>query len=304
MDCGRASELFSPYIDDMLDTAEARALRAHLDTCAACEAECARFLRMRETLLRTPAPPLPAAFDERLRQAVRLSREANARSRRLRLWSSVAAVFAIGLLSLFVHSRFDAARSDLTSAGGAADETAVFAPADALSEDAAQTREEASAAAVASERAEESFTEEGRVDYVADAGGDFDAGAPVYDTAGSVASADASAESAASVRIPPAYTAEQPGLYDGYERPIYPARGTTTGAHRLDEKAVCDELLRDKLAGWTYEILWEEKRDSTWIYRVNLIGNGSGTRFDQEVEIHVSGGKSLQVYYATEFMGF
>jgi hypothetical protein len=90
-------------------------------------------------------------------------------------------------------------------------------------------------------------------------------------------------------------------MYEGYELPSYPARGTTTGAHRLNEKAIYDEMLKEKLAGWTYEIIGDEKRDSAFVYRVYLISNSTGTVFDQEIEI-VAAGNALEIHYATEFM--
>jgi anti-sigma factor RsiW len=311
MDCAHVSELLSPYIDDMLDETQTRALRSHLSVCAVCEEEYAQLTRMREALLNLPEPPLPAAFDLRLRQAVaRLSeetrsgadgpaREARARSRRRRrLLSSVAAVFAIGLLSLFAYNRFDAARLDGTGgAGGVAESSAIFAPdGGAPSPNAAQAAGEGEIGAnTVSGGAGEQFAAEDRIDYVADANA-------VSDDAAGDARADtdrpASAETAA----------ERPAAYERHERQDYftgyPARGTTTSAHRLNEKALCDEILREKLAGREYEILWEEKRDGAWVYRVNLISNETGTRFDQEIEVAVSGNREVRVYYATEFMGF
>ncbi|MDR2771777.1 MAG: zf-HC2 domain-containing protein [Clostridiales Family XIII bacterium] len=316
MDCNCALELLSPYVDDLLDEAEAGALRSHLDACAACGEACAQLLRIREALLSIPDVPLPEGFDERLRQALarsseeapagaadRLSRAAKTRSRRnRRLWSSAAAVFAIGLLSLFVYSRIDLASFDSSlSTGGAAE----IAPQTA---EVAQGTQEAVAEADFAKAADRDAGE-ARIDYVADAGagaalsgaeGDDESAAADDDR---LASANASAEAAPPEQTAGA-TAEQLGLYDRHDLSAYPARGTTTSAHRLNEKSVCDELLREKLAGWNYELLWEEKRDGAWIYRVKLNSNEAGTDFNQEVEIVVSAGKAPQVYYATEFMGF
>jgi hypothetical protein len=296
-DCGHASKLLSPYIDDMLDAAEADALRAHLKTCAACERERAQLLRMRETLLTISAPPLPAAFDERLRQALAQPRRkapagdlGRARPRRL-LWSSAAAVFAIGLLSLLVYDRQDAVRLGQTdSPDGVAEESA---PPEA-------SEREGPAGSAPVTAASESADEPPRAfDYVADADPAPD---PDLDPAAASSEADKAPFVSESAPAEAGAGRQDAGFYDVSG---YPARGTTTGAYRLSEKAVCDELMRDKLAGWDYEILWDEKRDGARVYRVNLISNRDGMRFDQEVEIHVSGSsKVLKVYYATEFMGF
>jgi hypothetical protein len=294
--------MLSLYIDDLLDEASARALRSHLDACAACGREYEQLALMRETLLRVPESPLPAVFDERLKEAIaRLSDDASdasrggaARSlrgaktrfrRRFRMWSSVAAVLAIGLLSLFAHDRFNAARFDSTASGSASRDAALSAEAEAAYEGVAEEQIVADANA-------------GQADADANAASDAARGA---ENTESDRSADVSEESAA-----PAYLLSdimaRPGSYERYEMPGYPARGTTTSAHRLDEKTVSDELLQEKLAGWTYDILWEKKRDSAFVYRVNLISNEAGMVFNQEIELVISG-KVVEVYYATEFMG-
>jgi hypothetical protein len=292
MDCAYASELLSPYIDDLLDEEEARALRAHLDNCAACGAEYDGLVRMREALLRIPERPLPAEFDDRLRRALARPAEGAAREarasrsrRRLKLWSSAAAVFAIALLSLFAFGRFDLPRlgSDPENAPNDA----------ALS---AESNAEAEAAPDA-----------GRADAGAPAGYDYVADAnAAQDAAGGAdgaSPAEAEPDTALSpLRLPDDIAAFWPGPYARYEGPVYPGRGTTTGSHRLDEKTVCDELLREKLAGWTYEILHEEKRDGAFVYRVKMISNETGTEFNQEIEVVVMG-KDVRIYYATEFMG-
>jgi anti-sigma factor RsiW len=296
MDCVHASELLSPFIDDMPDEAQARALRAHLDDCTACRREYEQLARMREILLSVPERPLPAAFDERLRQALarladeapadaaRPSRAARTRSRHSRrLWSSVAAVLAIGLLSLLVYSRFDTARF---GPAGVAGDAALIA------ENGSEQREGAAA--------EQSAGADTPAYVVADSKAVSEpvAGA---ESVRDDSYAEIAAESAAPART--SGVAADADIYGRYESSGYPARGTTTGAHRLDEKAVCDELLRAKLSGWTYEILWEEQRDGVFVYRVNLISNEAGTSFNQEIEVRVSG-RAVQILYATEFMGF
>jgi hypothetical protein len=300
MDCDYASDLFSLCIDGMLDEAQAHALRLHLETCAACRREYGQLARMTEALRSIPEAPLPAAFDERLRNAVaslageppdRTARIARRRSRRIP--ASVAAVFAIGLLSLFVYSNLDEKSDDPApladqapilsiaeeSSGGGS------APKDAAENGAPDTGTGLEVAADTGAAAE--ATESARADSAAADGdaalrteSDADSAGP-YATSG---------------------TTELLPVYESYERPGYPARGTTTGAHRLDEKAIYDEMLKKKLAGWTYEIVGEEKRDGALVYRVMLFSNSAGMVFDQEIEI-VASGNALEIHYATEFMG-
>jgi hypothetical protein len=295
MDCAHVSELLSPYIDEMLDAPQAQALRSHLETCAVCEAERALLARMREALLSIPEPPLPADFDERLRRALASAAEASpfdsesrtdgtrARSRRAgrQRLAAVAAVFAIGTLSLFAYNNIGEAHLNFTPASsGVAEDATIVASAEESSDagdeetSVAAPKENAPTDAGAGD-AEETFSEEGIAD----------------DRAGIVDLTRIFADNA-----------ERPAEYGHYESSGYLARGTTTGAHRLNEKAVCDEMLKDKLKGWTYEILREEKRDDAYVYRVNVIRNESGMEFNQEIEI-VASGDGLRIYYASEFMG-
>jgi hypothetical protein len=296
MDCARASEALSPFIDDMLDPEETRALRLHLEACAACKAEYDLMVRMREALLRVPERPLPADFDERLKEAVaalsdvppqRAERASRGR-RGLKLLSSVAAVFAVALLSLFLYGKPDMSRPASDSPSSASGE--------------AVASEEARSAVSADADARADY------DYLADAeaaAGEAQNAAEIrYGAAFADAEREPAAEIAPPERLPGAVALPRPEAYEFPGRTGYPARGTTTGAHRLDEKAVCDELLKEKLAGWTYEILNEEKRGGDFVYRVNLVANEAGTEFNQEIEVVVTGAnKKVRVYYATEFMG-
>ncbi|MDR2132244.1 MAG: zf-HC2 domain-containing protein [Clostridiales Family XIII bacterium] len=297
MDCDQALELLSPFIDDMLDPEETRALRLHLEDCAACKAEYDLLARMREGLLRVPERPLPAEFDARLKEAIaalsetapqRVARASRGRRRGLKPAASVAAVFAVGLLSLFLYARSDMsgpASGPLSSA-----------------RDGAAVSEEAQSAASADADARADY------DYVADAEAALDEAKNAAESEGAAAFADVGKDGASGSAPPEFFPGAadllRPEVYEFPDRTGYPARGTTTGAHRLDEKAVCDELLREKLSGWTYKILSEEKRDGAFVYRVNLIANEAGMEFNHEIEVVVTGAnKKVRVYYATEFMG-
>jgi hypothetical protein len=290
-DCAHAAELLSPYIDGMLDETQARALRLHLDACAACGTEYAQLARMREALLGLPEVPLPAEFDARLRRALATRIESApaepdppARGfsrRRLRLWSSAAAVFAIGLLSLFAYNNLSGTPFEFGSASNDAAEDALVAEATDDGSAGRASADDAEAAAAPKTGAEEAAAAEGeRADPVADAEAEFVAPVRIY-----------------------ANGAGEPIAYERYERPGGPARGTTPGAQRLNEKALYDEMLKERLAGWTYEISEEEKRDGAYVYRVNMISNEAGMTFNQEIEI-VAFGNALHIYYASEFMGF
>jgi hypothetical protein len=280
MDCARASDLLSLYIDEMLDETQAHELRLHLEECARCRAEYEQLARMRTALLGVPDIPLPDGFDEWFRQtAARMSEETRnvadrsevSRSRRkTRIWASAAAVFAVGLLSVFIYQNTGGGDIDSESLKDAV-------PASSAEETAEIAQDEENSGVstyVASISAETSEPDDIRVQSQSG-----ESARAYTDAAGEIS---ASHES-----------------YDGFG---YPARGTTTGAHRLNEKALYDEMLKEKLEGWNYTILWEEKRDGDYVYRVNMISNDDGATFNQEIEVVISG-NVLRILYATEFMG-
>jgi hypothetical protein len=245
-------------------------------------------------LLGVPEIPLPDEFGDSFKRAMARSSEegaggfgliARARRRR-RMWASVAAVFAIGLLSVFAYQNFSGNGAELST------------PADVAAEDAA-------AGAGALEIMPNGET--AQVD-AAPALPRIDsnyAGVSVGESQ-DVASADAGAGGYTGLgereNIYIGAAAETPPSFDSYDPTGYLARGTTMGAHRLNEKALYDEMLKERLTGWEYEILSEEKRDDAYIYRINMISNSDGMEFNQEIEV-VASGNALRILYATEFMG-
>ncbi|HKE49499.1 MAG TPA: zf-HC2 domain-containing protein [Rhodanobacteraceae bacterium] len=70
MDCNEAKRLIEPYLDGELDRAEARALEAHVDGCAECQAVLTQLGQLRHAV-RTEAPryTAPASLRERIREA-------------------------------------------------------------------------------------------------------------------------------------------------------------------------------------------------------------------------------------------
>lgn len=69
MDCKEAARLLEPYLDGELDRDEVRALEAHVDGCAECQAALAQLGRVRHAL-RAEAPRFsaPASLRERIRR--------------------------------------------------------------------------------------------------------------------------------------------------------------------------------------------------------------------------------------------
>ena len=71
--CKMAKELMSPFIDSMGTTEEIETLQLHLSECAPCQRQLQSFISVRNLLVRTEQPPIPADFV--LSTRVKLSQE-------------------------------------------------------------------------------------------------------------------------------------------------------------------------------------------------------------------------------------
>jgi anti-sigma factor RsiW len=76
MQCERACELVSPYLDGELSPEERRAVAAHIEGCRACAAEVADFQRIGRTIAEVGREPAPKALALRVR--AKLARAAEA----------------------------------------------------------------------------------------------------------------------------------------------------------------------------------------------------------------------------------
>src|SRR5579862_4623381 len=76
MQCPRAKQLFSPYLDGAVTGAQMLALQDHLSECAACSEEYQALRRTQQLLVNVGRPKAPADLGLKLRLAI--SREAAA----------------------------------------------------------------------------------------------------------------------------------------------------------------------------------------------------------------------------------
>src|ERR1700682_5824721 len=74
MQCERARELLSPYLDGELSAEERRAVAAHIEGCRSCAAQADDFRRIGRTLAEAGREPAPKALALRVR--ANLAREA------------------------------------------------------------------------------------------------------------------------------------------------------------------------------------------------------------------------------------
>jgi anti-sigma factor RsiW len=81
MQCERARELLSPYLDGELSAEERRAVAAHIEGCRACETQVSDFQRVGRTLAETGREPMSKALALRVR--ANLAREAEREAGRI-----------------------------------------------------------------------------------------------------------------------------------------------------------------------------------------------------------------------------
>jgi anti-sigma factor RsiW len=76
MQCERARELLSPYLDGELSAEERRAVAAHIERCRACAAEAADFQRIGRSIAEGGREPAPKALALRVRASLARAVEA------------------------------------------------------------------------------------------------------------------------------------------------------------------------------------------------------------------------------------
>ncbi len=113
MKCNEISELLSLYIDQMLDETKKKAVEGHLLTCNSCKKEYDNIKEMTELLNQVEPVSVPASFEYRMKKALKEEKTASAgfgsksgssgKTRKLRLLTSAAAVFAVGIISFGLY---------------------------------------------------------------------------------------------------------------------------------------------------------------------------------------------------------
>lgn len=75
MQCERAQEMLSPYLDGELPTAEREAVATHLEECRACFAVVSDYRRTGRTIAAAGREPLPSGLAERVRASLERAEE-------------------------------------------------------------------------------------------------------------------------------------------------------------------------------------------------------------------------------------
>jgi len=111
MKCEENKELLSLYIDHMLDDSQMKEVENHLASCAACKKEYEEMMEMVELLNRLEMVPVPDSFQFRMKKALQEEKERAAAEKakeagkkgKWRIITSIAAVFAVGIISFSLY---------------------------------------------------------------------------------------------------------------------------------------------------------------------------------------------------------
>ena len=107
MKCNVIRELLSLYIDQMLDEGQVKDVEEHLSACNACRNEYNELKEMHELLGQVEMIPVPDALSFRLKKALKEEKQKPSKKKsQWRMITSVAAVFAVGVLSFGLYHDF------------------------------------------------------------------------------------------------------------------------------------------------------------------------------------------------------
>lgn len=113
MKCNQINELLSLYIDRMLDDSQGKEVEEHLASCDSCRKEYNELKEILELLGQAEMVPVPDAFRFRLKTALREEKQnmidsgiitRTSKKNRWRIITSIAAVFAVGVISLSLYN--------------------------------------------------------------------------------------------------------------------------------------------------------------------------------------------------------
>lgn len=110
MKCNDIREMLSPYLDNMLEKNQMKNVEDHLDVCDSCKKEYTELINIVDLLGQIEEVPIPDTFELRLKRALTEERKeidnlkSIAKKRtKWRMVSSIAAIFAVGVLSIGMY---------------------------------------------------------------------------------------------------------------------------------------------------------------------------------------------------------
>lgn len=315
MKCNEIRELLSPYIDKMLDESEMHEVEEHLSACSGCRNEYNEIKEMVDMLGQATMVPVPDEFSFRLKKALKEEKqnlikegiiEKRSSKNRWRIVTSVAAVFAVGVVSFGLYHDIlgilPNQMNDQAQSGAASKESA--APRSAETEiygynyDAG---DDMAADGSGETPAEELQEEADRMTIMLRASDEKQKEAAPPDQVLNMAKE----EDGASEQAGEGVLGQDPETADdnAYCRKEA-SRSTSAGVEReMTAEEHYISLLEERLKDFDYQILSKEyTEDGEWLFRVFIFYGEDGNTYNKEITIIGKGGK-LEAVDSDELMG-
>jgi predicted anti-sigma-YlaC factor YlaD len=113
MKCDKTREMLSLYIDKMLDDNLKKEIEEHISTCNLCKKEYDDIMEIVTHLNEVEMVSVPKSFEHRLKNALQHERSkisdskiiaiSDKKKNKLRMLTSIAAIFAVGLISVGLY---------------------------------------------------------------------------------------------------------------------------------------------------------------------------------------------------------
>lgn len=319
MKCNEIRELLSPYIDKMLDELEMREVEEHLSACSGCRNEYNEIKEMVDLLGQAAMVPVPDAFRFRLKKGLNEEKqnmikggviEKNSRKNRWRIITSVAAVFAVGVVSFGLYNDILGVLPDKmngqTQTGAAREESAApgAGEADVYSYDDG-AKNDMAADGIVEAQIEDLQEEAERMKDVTrimlGASVDEPKAVAPPDQARSPEAGGAGVSGRAGEGV---LGQDVENIDDGVAYGKEESRSTSAGVEReMTSEEYYTSLLEEKLKDFDYQILsTESAEDEEWLFRVFIFYGKDGNTYNEEITIIGKDGR-LEAVNSGEWMG-
>jgi len=334
MKCNEIRELLSPYIDEALDESEMREVEAHLSACGDCRNEYNEIKEMVDLLGQAPMVPVPDEFRFRLRKGLNEEKQAMIKDgiiekrsirSRWRIITSVAAVFAVGVISFGLYHDIIGVLpdqlNDKAQSGEVRGESAAPRTADTelYSQDAGVNYDMLTGGNMAPGRVSEAQVEDRQeeAERMEDAArvmlgapdGELKMAAPPNQFPNSGAEGEEASVQAVEGGVPD-QTAEGVSRQDDANTDDEASfrkeasRSTSSGVEReMTSEEYYTSLLEEKLKDFDYQILSKEyTQDGEWRFQVFIFYGKDGYTYNEGITIIGKGGK-LEAIHSGKVMG-
>lgn len=325
MKCNEIRELLSLYIDRMLDEDQLKAVEEHLSACEACRNEYNEMKEMIDLLGQTEMLAVPDAFRFRLKKALKeetqdminagLIKKPSKKKSQWRILTSVAAVFAVGVLSFGLYhdvlgifpNRLDGTEQTEMASPKMAKPDAV----EEMENNNIYSAELEDQEGTASDSKDESLSIRKQTPPVSDAG---EPEIITYDAAGgSVPDSGDDYGAAADSSITEQNTASDGADSYGILPKSMPtpaqedcSRSLTVSGVERNAAAVqfYDNLIAEKLQDFDYQVLESSySKTGEWHFRIFIFRGKDGNTYNEEILIIGKDGE-ISTLYPNEFMRF